>query len=129
MYTKFNATHYSYTFRCQGCTSWGDGGGFDPKGDNAVMGWAQSYSAVGDINSPSSTLQYHDNGFGLFGIDLTQARQAGYEGWIATNPGTPTIPPPPTTTVAPPTVTPTSTTVLGTYDYVVVGGGPAGLVR
>lgn len=127
MYTKFNATHFSYTFRCQNCMTW-VGGGFDPKGDFAVMGWAQSYSAVGDINSPSSTLQYHDNGFGQFGIDLTQARQAGYAGWVEASPGTPTDPPPPTTTTVLPTITPTSTTVLGTYDYIVVGGGPAGIV-
>lgn len=127
MYTKFNATHFSYTFRCQDCMSWGSGGGFDPNGPFVVMGWAQSFSAVGDITNPGSSLLYHDNGFGQFGIDLDLARQPGYAGWIATNPGTPTIPPP-ATTVTPPVVTATSTAVLGTYDYVVVGGGPAGIV-
>lgn len=108
--------------------TWGEGGGLDPTGPFAVMGWAQSFSPVGDINNPGSSLQYHDNGFGQFGVDLSLARQAGYADWIATNPGTPTIPPPATSTTSAPTVTATSTTVLGTYDYVVVGGGAAGLV-
>lgn len=125
MYSKTNATHFSYTFRCQNCMNWGDRG-FDPT-VFAVMGWAQSFSPVADITNPGSSIIQHDNGFGQYGVDLPNARQAQYEAWIA-GAGTPTDPPPATTTVAAPTVTPTSGTVLGTYDYIVVGGGAAGLV-
>lgn len=130
MYTKFNATHFSYTYRCVNCATWTNGG-FDPTADFVVMGWAQSLSPVGDITSPSSTLQYHDNGFGQYGVVLTDARQAQYAAWIAAagiGGSTPTTTTTTTSSTTAPTVTPTSTAVLGTYDYIVIGGGAAGLV-
>jgi cellobiose dehydrogenase (acceptor) len=92
------------------------------------MGWAQSTAPVDDPTDPASTFEEHQ-GFGQYGVILTSARQAGYEGWLAAAP-TPTAVPTTTSAVSTtaPTATPTSTTVLGTYDYIVVGGGAAGLV-
>lgn len=134
LYTKFNATHYSYTFRCQNCVSW-EGGGFDPAGEFAVMGWALSVLPVAQIGNPASTLQTHEGtggGFGQYGVSLPDARKAQYASWLAAVP-TPTGTTTTTTSTSTSTsstssATPIPTTVLGTYDYVVVGGGAAGLV-
>ncbi|KAA8893690.1 cellobiose dehydrogenase-like protein [Sphaerosporella brunnea] len=131
MYSAFNSTHFTWTFRCQNCVSWGDGYGFDPTSDFTVLGWAVSSDAPTDVTDSTSDIPYHDAGMGQYGQVLSSAKFSQYETWInaAGTTGTPT-----TTTTAVPTSTttttsiPSSTQVLGTYDYIVVGGGAGGIV-
>ena len=129
IHSSVNSTHFSYTFRCQNCVKWGDGYGFDPTGDVAVMGWAISLDALADKTDPDTVLPYHSNGMGQYAMIIAAARSSKYESWIG-GVGTPTsaIPsatPTPSSTGVP---IPSSTTVLGEYDYIVVGGGAGGLV-
>ncbi|RPB01276.1 FAD/NAD(P)-binding domain-containing protein [Choiromyces venosus 120613-1] len=133
MYTVLNTTHYSYTFCCQNCVSWTDGG-FDPTANFTVMGWAVSSLAIGDKTNPASTLQHHDSGFGKYDVILTGTRSAQYAAWLAaagigggdSTTATTTVP---TSTSATTSAGPTATLVnLGEFDYIVAGGGAAGLV-
>ncbi|TCD65251.1 substrate-specific activator of APC-dependent proteolysis [Steccherinum ochraceum] len=120
-----NATHWKWVYRCQNCTSW-NGGGLDVT-SGAALAWAYSSVGVDDPADPQSTFQEHTD-FGFFGMDFSSAHNANYNAYL--NGGTGTTSPPsgptgPTTTTTPPsgpTVTPTP------YDYIVVGGGPGGII-
>lgn len=136
LWSSTNSTHFSWTFRCQQCTSWNDGnGGFDPEAVVAVMGYAiASYDgAVPTPSDPNAVILYHENGFGQWAMRVAEAHSADYQDWLDAAPGdgepTPTSTPTPTVT---PTVTPTAipvpTNVLGEADFIVVGGGAGGLV-
>lgn len=138
-----NETHFSLTFRCQGCTKWGEDRGFDASGEFTVMGWAQADMPPVDPADPDSPVMYHNNGFGQYGVILEQARSAEYQNWIdaggdpeptTTTPGPTEVP---TTTPVTTTTTTTTPTVAPTgkpvptgkeYDYIVIGGGAGGLV-
>ncbi|KIO27337.1 hypothetical protein M407DRAFT_23379 [Tulasnella calospora MUT 4182] len=55
--TYFNGTHWKWTYRCQGCTSWtigGVDGGIDPT-QYCVFGWAYSATAVTTSSAPLPT--------------------------------------------------------------------------
>jgi len=142
LHQKVNSTHFALTFRCQGCTKWGETGGFDPTSGFAVMGWASSLDAPANKADPASSILYHNNGFGQYGVIISDGSYAAYPQWLAKYPGTPTTTDVPGSTTAVPTSTevPTTTSVptvvpTGTpvpagkeYDYIVVGGGAGGLV-
>ncbi|KAL7268091.1 hypothetical protein RUND412_009299 [Rhizina undulata] len=133
MYTKVNSTHFSLTFRCQNCVSW-TSGSFDPTASYTIMGWAQSSSAVGNVSDSASTIQYHDNGFGEYGMLIGSALSDQYSTWLTAagiDDSTSTSAAPTataTTSATTATVIPAATATLGTYDYIVVGGGAGGLV-
>lgn len=142
LWSNVNATHFSWTFRCEDCTTWNNGdGGFDPD-TFGVMGYAVANLADGvtDRSDPDSVILYHESGFGQWGMITAEAHSADYQEWLdaAPGPGTPdptgtvttSIPvPTPTPTTATSTAPiPTSTEVLGEVDFIVVGGGAGGLV-
>ncbi|KAK2035236.1 GMC oxidoreductase [Colletotrichum zoysiae] len=122
-----NETSFTYTFLCQGCIT-GDETTFAGTADTATFGWAYSTTALSDASSASVALNFHGAGFGLFGANLAEAKSADYATWAAkasdaaTTPGAgngtaPSIPANVTTTIS-----------NATYDYIVAGGGAAGLI-
>ncbi|KAI0684656.1 cellobiose dehydrogenase [Cytidiella melzeri] len=123
--TTINSTHWKWVFRCQGCTSW-TGGGSMPVDGQGVLAWAYSDVGVDTPSDPESTFQEHTS-FGFFGIDYTQAHTSNYQNYLAGNAGTPTSAPsgPSSTSSSAPTG---PTTPAVAYDYIIVGGGPGGII-
>ncbi|KAL0932731.1 uncharacterized protein CTRU02_211694 [Colletotrichum truncatum] len=126
--TFVNSTHFSYTFLCEGCVI---ADKTTLTGESPILGWAFSDTSPTTPSDPSSALNYHSAGFGQFGLDIAAAKSAKFEEWskyakavdAAPVPGNGTTTPVPGNgTVTPPT---TSNT---TYDVIVVGGGPAGII-
>jgi cellobiose dehydrogenase (acceptor) len=122
--------HFELVYRCQWCWYWnqnGADGQQPPTNEVQVIGWAQH------LDNPDAGWTFHNNGQSQFGAQVAQARNAKYEEWIKLG-GDPT--PTPTGT---PTATPTSSTPVGptscvgtpaptgSYDYIVVGAGAAGI--
>ncbi|KAI0777591.1 cellobiose dehydrogenase [Trametes elegans] len=123
--SEVNSTHWKFVFRCQNCTTW-DGGSIDPTG-TGVFAWAYSSVAVDDPSDPGSTFAEHTD-FGFFGINFPDAQNSNYQNYLQGNPGTPPTSPPsgPTSTSTTTTTGPTATATP--FDYIVVGGGPGGLI-
>lgn len=128
--TFVNDTHFAATYLCAGCIT-NDDDTFSPSDAQGTFGYAYSNTAVTDPTDSSSALSYHAAGFGGFGMSLTSAKSSEYDTWAAmatgttpTNPGTNTTTPtnPGTNSTTPVTVSNT------TYDYIVAGAGPAGLI-
>ncbi|KAL4724630.1 hypothetical protein ACLX1H_008072 [Fusarium chlamydosporum] len=129
--TFINSTHVSYTFLCEGCV-------VDKvttlTSENPIVGYAYSTIAVeGTPSDPEAALSYHGAGFGQFGLDIKAAASAKFADWAAmakeviSSPGNGsggngTMPVPGNSTTVPPT------TSNVTYDVIVVGGGPAGII-
>jgi cellobiose dehydrogenase (acceptor) len=130
--TFVNSTHFSFTFLCEGCIV-GGSTTFKPTDETPVFGWALSVENPTTPSDPASEIPYHGAGFGLYGMPAADAKSAKFEEWAAmaskaTTPGTP-----PTTggnSTTPvggnSTVIPTTSNV--TYDVIVVGGGPSGII-
>ena len=84
--TYVNDTAFSYTFLCSNCISADDPlKGLVIYEDPAVnvMGWAYSDKALTDPTSASAALNYHDAGFGMFGLPMANATSADYPKWAA----------------------------------------------
>ncbi|KAI0635059.1 cellobiose dehydrogenase [Trametes polyzona] len=121
--SSVNSTHWKFVFRCQNCTSW-DGGSIDPTG-TGVFAWAYSNVAVDDPSDPNSSFAEHTD-FGFYGVNFPDAQTSNYQNYLQGNPGTP-----PTSVPSGPTSTTTTTGPTATatpFDYIVVGGGPGGLI-
>ncbi|KAF9887715.1 hypothetical protein FE257_009668 [Aspergillus nanangensis] len=130
--TSVNSTHFTYTFLCSGCII-GTPTTFSASDDSYLMGWALSKTNPSTPGSPSSVLPYHAAGNGAFRMLLSQAKSAQYSTWVdmAEAPTTPTASSsasvtPSATPTPSPNALPTVSNV--TYDYIVVGGGPAGII-
>ncbi|KAF7548440.1 cellobiose dehydrogenase [Cylindrodendrum hubeiense] len=121
--TFINSTHISYTFLCEGCiiankTTLGN--------ESPILGWAISDTNPTTASDPTSALSYHSAGFGQFGVDAAAAQSAQYATWASwASAGTGTGG---NTTVPGNTTFPDPTTSNVTYDVIVVGGGPAGII-
>jgi cellobiose dehydrogenase (acceptor) len=131
MYSSVNSTHFSWTFRCYNCA--GGDYGIDLTGTSAVVGWAVSSGTVTDVTDPDSDIPYHSAGMGQYGLSLTSCQSSEYETWLSAAgvTGTPTASAVASATSAASTTVstiPSSTAVLGEYDYIVVGGGAGGNV-
>ncbi|KAJ4265995.1 hypothetical protein NW762_003968 [Fusarium torreyae] len=129
--TFINSTHISYTFLCEGCV-------VDKMttltSENPILGYAWSETNPDTPSDPESALTYHDAGFGQFGLDIAAAASAKYSKWAALAEETASAPGAGTggngTAPAVPgnsTTTPPTTSNV-TYDVIVVGGGPAGII-
>ncbi|PBP22038.1 cellobiose dehydrogenase [Diplocarpon rosae] len=136
--TTFDGTTYTYTFLCEGCLQT-DGSTFAADAATANLGWAHADKTPTPPAEAGATLGYHSTGFGLFGVDLAGAKSASFATWAAlaqADSATPAPTPVGSTlgavngTTNGTTTGPTgpATTANATYDYIVVGGGPAGLV-
>ncbi|KAH7119788.1 hypothetical protein B0J11DRAFT_70410 [Dendryphion nanum] len=134
--TYINDTAYSYTFLCSNCLGTADEGklALTDASANSVVAWALSTDPVTTPASDSSVLSYHAAGFGLFGVTAADAASAEFETWAATAvagtaPGNSTTPigggGSTNGTVGGNT---TATISNSTYDYIVAGGGIAGIV-
>ncbi|KAJ4339237.1 hypothetical protein N0V87_003411 [Didymella glomerata] len=137
--TKFSQTvtdtSFELVYRCQDCWWWNQDGASNSQtpgtnGEVQIIGWAQNkktYSA--------SDIVQHDNGQGIFGITIADARSSKYDTWKNTKPvgGTPTASPTATISASKTSSVPSPTACVGTaapsgsYDYIIVGGGAGGI--
>lgn len=120
----------SYTFLCSGCI--GNSYSFDSSSTNAVLGWAVADSTVTNPSSAdSATFLYHDLGFGEFNVVLTDAQSADYASWAAyatvSNSSSDTSSSSNSTCSSTSSNT-TATISNSTYDYIIAGAGPAGII-
>ncbi|KAL3422294.1 GMC oxidoreductase [Phlyctema vagabunda] len=127
--TFVNSTHTSYTFLCSGCIT-GDAYSFNGTATDIVLGWAMSDSAVTNPASASgASLAYHNSGFGAFGVSLTAAKSASYATWAAmANTATNGTTTGGTNSTCSSGTNTTATVSDSTYDYIIAGAGPAGII-
>ncbi|KAJ0124561.1 hypothetical protein J7T55_005900 [Diaporthe amygdali] len=129
--TFVNSTHFSFTFLCEGCIVGGTTS-FKATDETPVLGWALSSSDPTTPSDPTSDLPYHDAGFGLYGVPAADAQSAKFETWAswasAAATPTPGAGSNSTTPVAGNATAAAPTTSNVTYDVIVVGGGPAGII-
>lgn len=136
--TFVNETAFSYTFLCSKCISEDPATGFVISPDFNIIGWAQSEDGLTDPSSASVALTYHNAGFGAFGMPLDDAKSADFEKWAAlavesgSGNGNSTSPPTTTPGAGNNSTTPitggNATIANATYDYIVAGAGPAGII-
>ncbi|KAJ4295201.1 hypothetical protein N0V90_007211 [Kalmusia sp. IMI 367209] len=127
-----NETGFSYTFLCKNCiTTDTTINSLNVTAETSVFGWAiATTTGPSTPSSPGSSIQQHDT-FGLYGVDIANAKSADFASWAAlagnaTTPVTPGNGTLPTNGTTP--YNGTVTTSNSTYDYIVVGGGAAGIV-
>ncbi|OJJ33726.1 hypothetical protein ASPWEDRAFT_28927 [Aspergillus wentii DTO 134E9] len=133
--TSVNSTHLTYTFLCSGCIL-GSPSTFTADSDTYFFGWALSKTNPTTPSSPSSKLQYHAAGFGTMEMLLSEAKSSKYSTWASKAKSTSTsgsnsaasssAASSTASKSAAPSVKPTISS--STYDYIVVGGGPAGII-
>jgi cellobiose dehydrogenase (acceptor) len=137
--TFVNDTAFSYTFLCSNCINEDPTKGFVISPDFNIIGWAQSDDPLTDPTSASVALTYHSAGFGAFGMPLNDAKSADFDKWAALavkggsgsgNSTTPITPPAPGTgnNSTTPITGGNATIANATYDYIVAGAGPAGII-
>ncbi|KAK7188826.1 hypothetical protein DPSP01_007642 [Paraphaeosphaeria sporulosa] len=125
-----SADSFEVIYRCEWCWVWDQKGatGSQIPDEVQVIGWAQ-HKAL-----PSNPWVQHNNGQGIFGISVADARNAKYSSWIpgGTPTGTPTTTP--TATSSPTSSAPAGPTSCAgkpapteAYDYIVVGAGAGGI--
>lgn len=130
--TWVNDTAFSYTFLCKNCISDTVENGLVLSETSNVLSWAFSNTALTDSSSASATLNMHNGGYGSFGFNVADAKSADFEKWAAMatgstgNSGNSTAPTNGTTPTTPKNTT--ATISDSTYDYIVCGGGPAGII-
>ncbi|KAK0452909.1 GMC oxidoreductase [Desarmillaria tabescens] len=130
--TYVNDTHVSLTFLCGGCIT-GDSLSFSSTDTSAVLGWGYSTSSLSDITDSSTALVFHSAGYGEFGFSISGAQTSEYDTWAALAESSSE---PSSTASASGTATSTSTTTAPTatttgnitYDAIIVGSGPAGII-
>ncbi|KAE8136548.1 hypothetical protein BDV38DRAFT_271906 [Aspergillus pseudotamarii] len=129
--TAINSTHLTYTFLCRSCVV-GTPTTFGKDMDSYFFGWALSKTSPKSPASSDATLNYHAAGFGSFQMVLSDAKSAKYSTWASKAKASSTTTTPSASASASPSSTPSASavpTVLNsTYDYIVVGGGPAGII-
>ncbi|QDS72710.1 hypothetical protein FKW77_003452 [Venturia effusa] len=128
--TFVNSTHVSFTFVCTNCMRT-DGKAFAPTDSQAIIGWAMSQTAVTTPSDPASVLSFHAAGFGMQGLTLADAKSANFATWSAkAGAASASIGGSTSTNSTSGTTNSTSTvtTSNSTYDYIVAGAGPAGII-
>ncbi|CZT45758.1 probable cellobiose dehydrogenase [Rhynchosporium secalis] len=137
IYSKVNATNWSLVYRCQNCFLYDDPtqtpSNTSTKNGLFSQGWAQALTPPTNPKDAASDFGQHDNGMGMYVIDVKLATQASYSKWATqtrTQTGTATGT---ATTTSSATSAPTTTISAipvppsATYDYVIVGGGAGGI--
>ncbi|KAH8672540.1 hypothetical protein BGZ60DRAFT_374213 [Tricladium varicosporioides] len=128
--TFVNSTHMSYTWLCSGCIT-GDSLSFTASSDAAGFGWAMSSSTpTNPSTADGATFAYHNTGYGDLSMTLSSAKSADYATWaamaIASNTTTGGGSSNSTCTTSSANVT--ATVSNSTYDYIIAGAGPAGII-
>lgn len=136
---------FTFTFLCEGCVQ-SDGSTYAVDATTFDVGYAISNAAVTTPADPASPLGYHGAGYGTFTIDLAAAKSASFAEWAAMAASYEGTPAPGAggnvtspvlggngTARAPGgngTTYPTGPVTISesTYDYIVVGSGPSGLI-
>jgi cellobiose dehydrogenase (acceptor) len=102
---------------------------FDGTSSSITLGWALGTNAVTNPSSSSSaSFTYHDGGFGNFGLTLSSATSASYSAWAAMASNTTTVGSASNSTCTSSATNVTATVSNSTYDYIVAGAGPAGII-
>lgn len=129
--TFVNSTHFSYTFVCEGCIVGGTTS-FTADTEAPVLGYAVSTTSPDTVSSASSALTYHDAASGEWGFSISGAKSASYSTWAAMGSNaTTTSSTSPSGSNSTGTVSGSNSTITTsnvTYDAIVVGGGPAGII-
>ncbi|KAK6613489.1 linoleate diol synthase [Botrytis cinerea] len=124
--TFVNSTHMSYTFLCQACI--GNTYTLAAGASQVVVGWALGNGTVTNAASATgATFSYHGTGYGDFGIQTANAANDNYATWAAMASAASAS----NTTASTTTTTCSNTTVStsnSTYDYIIAGAGPAGII-
>ncbi|KAJ4373659.1 hypothetical protein N0V86_007802 [Didymella sp. IMI 355093] len=138
--TKFSQTvtdtSFELVYRCKDCWWWNQEGATNSQtpgtnGDVQIVGWAQNSKTY----SPSDIAQ-HDNGQGIFGIPIADARSSKYDTWknlpdidnpTPTGSATATVSASKTSSISSPTACVGTAAPSGSYDYIIVGGGAGGI--
>lgn len=126
--TFVNSTHVSYTFLCHAC--FGSTYNIAAGASQVIVGWALGNGTVTNAASASgATFSYHGAGYGDFGIQTANAANDNYATWASmASASTSTAS---NTTASPGKTTCSNTTVStsnSTYDYIIAGAGPAGII-
>ncbi|CAG8953832.1 hypothetical protein HYFRA_00006724 [Hymenoscyphus fraxineus] len=132
IYTNVNDTHWTMVYKCSRCLIFDDPSQSEFNASTSAgqfgAGWAQSVTSPVNPPDPNSDFSQHDNGQGSYRIIVSSATQESYSKWESM---TATAAPPSSTTTLPTTTTlPVSGVPVPTqtsYDYVVIGGGAAGI--
>ncbi|KAF4637099.1 hypothetical protein G7Y89_g1005 [Cudoniella acicularis] len=85
--TTTNATHWTMTARCRGCTSYqaNDGSEAVLNGTGTVpLAWAQGDTAVQDPSNNNTVFDVHKT-FGKWQHDLNAARSPNFNAWVVSN--------------------------------------------
>ncbi|CAG8975376.1 hypothetical protein HYALB_00009517 [Hymenoscyphus albidus] len=125
--TFTNGTHLSYTFLCKGCVQGGITS-FSSSAKDITMGFAMSSTTPTNPTSVESAgFTFHNIGFGNFG--LTLAGSADYPKWASMATAVSASPiSVPASDLTCSTRNVTATVSNSTYDYIIAGAGPAGII-
>ena len=131
-----NSTHFSYTFVCGGCIT-GDSLSFADSMSGNAFGWAYSKTAPTTPSDATTALSYHAAGYGEFSIIFANSSSTKYETWASwaeasttsSTSSNSTSTSSSNSTVTTASSSPKTTTVSNTtYDYIIAGAGPAGII-
>jgi cellobiose dehydrogenase (acceptor) len=125
--TWVDGTTYTYTFLCKGCIQ-SDGSTFKADADLPTIGYAQAAVPVTAPADPFSAMAFHSSGYGLFEVNLAAARSEKFVTWAASAKDEPKANGPGAGGATPPAPDTSATTSGTTYDYIVIGSGPSGLI-
>ncbi|KAG9522168.1 FAD/NAD(P)-binding domain-containing protein, partial [Aureobasidium melanogenum] len=133
--TFVNSTHFSYTFVCNGCIT-GESDSFPNTVKGNAFGWAYSSDAPAKPSAADTALNMH-SGFGAFAIIFANSSSASYSTWAswaeaivpaAVTPSNGTVGSTSTSGQNNTSTAPIATTLNTTYDYIIAGAGPAGII-
>ncbi|KAK3669373.1 hypothetical protein LTR78_010756 [Recurvomyces mirabilis] len=153
--SSVNSTFYELTYRCEHCWTWNQtgqvaGSQLPKAGGNQIVGWAEATTTPTNPSVQTAGIVQH-YADGLFGVAVDSARNSAYTSWTAlgasptsvtttatsskptgsvTSSSKPTSSASATSSaaaVAPSCTSGTAASSLGSWDYVVVGGGAGGI--
>ncbi|OAG11596.1 FAD/NAD(P)-binding domain-containing protein [Paraphaeosphaeria sporulosa] len=137
--TWVNDTAFSYTFLCKNCIGDTAAEGIVLSDTTNVFSWAYSDTPLTDPSTASAVLNMHNGGYGSFGFTVSDAQSADFATWAAMATGSAGGSGNSTGNSTTPiggggssnSTTPTNNTATisdSTYDYIVCGAGPAGII-
>ncbi|RAL14346.1 putative cellobiose dehydrogenase [Aspergillus homomorphus CBS 101889] len=128
--TSINSTFLTYTFLCENCIL-GEPTTFGATEDTYYFGWGLSKTSPTSPSSASSAMPFHGAGYGGFQVLLSKAKSSSYATWAAkavSSTSTASSSASVTSPSASASASVVATVSNTTYDYIVVGGGAAGIV-